>query len=266
MHQGHDLYWIRIWPETEIKLFRFFPAVGTLLGLWVLLVPLGWLIRRQWPTIERTSLFWFSVALTGVAVSAIGFATQWASENAFIPGLILPAAFSAMACAQIARMLSSNLTKRLLLAGLVGLLLGGGLVAQMVTQLYKPAPHLPTRNDWNNGKAMIARLQQIPGPVLMPYHPYYPVLAGKRPSYHQMGINDVTRAGYPFPEEITRRVAARYYQEIILDNPAEGRYDFMVSKYHLADTFPANIMPRVFTGYIVRPTFRYVPTPASAHH
>ena len=93
LHQGHDLYWDRVWPVTELKLLRFSPVVGALLGLW-LLVQLGrWIVVRRLEPGDRPRLYWFVVAITGVLVSAVGFATQWADANAFITGLFFPALF-----------------------------------------------------------------------------------------------------------------------------------------------------------------------------
>jgi hypothetical protein len=85
------------------------------------------------------------------------------------------------------------------------------------------------------------------------------VVAGKQPSYPQMGINDVTRAGYPFPRDIIQRIARRHYAAVILDNPPRGRYDFMLSDYKLGRYFRAREVPHVVTGYPVRPKYLFVP-------
>jgi hypothetical protein len=273
MHQGHDLYWDRIWPVTELKLLRFTPAVGAVIGVWVLGAALVWALRRRPPQErrllprDRTNLFWFATAICGVAVSAVGFATQWASDNAYIPGLVFPGVFAVIAAADLvekiagspASVASSRRSLRPLLAAVASLLLGGALAAQLVLQLYKPARHLPTARDRRAGVELIEQLRRIDGPVLVPYHPYYSVLAGKRPTYHQMGINDVTRAGYPFPTDLFRRIITRGYGGILLDNPPRGRYDFVLDPYKLASYFREDEVPRVVTGYLVRPTYLFVP-------
>jgi hypothetical protein len=259
MHQGHDLYWDRIWPVTEITLVKAFPVVFALLGIWVLVRPVLWLRARALPGEDRRSLFWLAVAVTGVAVSAIGFATQWASANAYIPGLVFPGAFACLAGADLTRRATGEGGARPLLGGAAGLLLGGALAAQLVLQLYSPAPHLPSERDRATGAKLIAFLRSIEGPVLMPYHPYYPVLAGKRPSYHQMGINDVTRAGYPFPPDVIQRVIKKSYRAILLDNPPQGRYDFVLGPYKLGRYFRGDEVPAIVSGYEVRPTYLLVP-------
>ena len=257
MHQGHDLYWDRIWPVTEKKLLEFFPVVGGVLGLWLLAAPVAWILRRK---INGRTLYWFMVALCGIAISAVGYATQWASFNAFIPGLLFPGAFAALAAGDLTRKVAGpGSLPRSILACLTGLLLGGALSWQLYTQRYETASHLPDERDRRTGSELIRRVQAIPGQVLMPYHPFYPYLAGKRPSYPQMGINDVTRAGYDFPADIIQRVERRYYAAIILDNPPAGRYDFLFGQYKLGHYFPWKTVPRPITGYKVKPTYLFVP-------
>jgi hypothetical protein len=257
MHQGHDLYWERIWPQTEIKLFWFFPAVAVVMGLWLLVALGSWIWRRALPDpADRSLIFWLVVAITGVAISAVGFATQWAVENAYIPGLVFPAIFVCMAGGNLAVRWAGRAA---LAGGVLALLVGIGLTGQLLQQLYKPAKHIPTPGDRETGAALIDLLRQVKGPVLVPYHPYYPVLAGKRPSYHQMGTNDVTRAGYPFPPDIVRRILSKHYAVVLLDNPPRGRYDFLFGSYKLQRYFHAHEVPKIVTGYNVRPTYLFVP-------
>jgi len=136
--------------------------------------------------------------------------------------------------------------------------LSGVLTAQLVVQRYAPTPHVPSAGDRHNAPALLARLRGVKGEVLMPYHPYYPVLVGGRPSYHQMGINDVTRAGYPMPQDILDRVRRRRYAVVVLDNPPGARYAFLFDPYKLGYYFPWKTSPRVVTGYPVRPTYWFV--------
>jgi hypothetical protein len=260
MHQGHDLYWDRIWPVTELKLLRFSPAVAGVMGLWLLLRPAIWIRERGLGPEGRRTLFWFAVALTGVAVSAVGFSTQWASENAYIPGLVFPGLFAVLAAADLTRQAGGAAGReRPVIGGIAALLLGGVLAAQMALQLYRPGPHIPTARDRRTGDELLATLRRARGPVLLPYHPFYAVRAGERPSYHQMGINDVTRAGHPFPSDILDRVGQRSYRAVLLDNPPRGRYDFLLGPYKLGRYFRGDEVPQVVTGYAVRPTYLFVP-------
>ena len=258
MHQGHDLYWDRIWPVTELTLLGFFPAVGLVLGVWLLVAPLYWIATRSLLRLDRGNLYWALVALVGIGVSAVGYATQWASKNAFIPGLLFPGMFVAMGSADLVRKLAgAGSWPRVVAAAALSLVLGGGLAAQMVGQLYDPEKHIPSDKDRKTGDALIKRLGAARGKVLMPYHPYYPVLAGKRPSYHQMGINDVGRAGYGFPSDIMKAIQDGAYEIILLDNPPAGRYDFIFETYRLGHYFSWKEVPTMVTGYQVRPTYLF---------
>ncbi|MCC6747025.1 MAG: glycosyltransferase family 39 protein [Deltaproteobacteria bacterium] len=255
MHQGHDLYWERVWPQTELTLLKLFPAVGAVLGLW-LVVALGQLaFTRRLPPEARRPLYGLLWAVVGIAVSAVGFATQWADVNAYIPGLVFAGAFAPLAVADLERRFAS----RPLVAGLLALLLGGVLAGQLVHQLYRPAKLAPTLRDRRWAGPLIERLRSVPGPVLMPYHPFYPVLAGKPSHYHQMGVNDVTRAGHPYPPQILQRIANRHYGAIVLDNPVEGRYEYALNSYKFDYYFHHEEVPYVVSGYFVRPRYLLVP-------
>ena len=257
MHQGHDLYWERLWPQTELRLLSFFPAVAAVIALWMVVTIPGWAWRRRLPPPDRALLYWLGIAVVGVAVSAVGFATQWAAENAYIPGLVFPSALAGMVGANLAQRWQRG-RLRWLSAGL-SLCVAGALIGQLVSSRYAPAQHIPSERDRTTGQALVDRLRDIDGPVLMPYHPYYPVLVGKRPGYPQMGINDVTRAGYPFPPDIRKRVSGRHYAAIVLDNPPGHRYHFIFAHYKLDHQFRVGQVPEVVTGYRVRPTYIFTP-------
>ena len=81
----------------------------------------------------------------------------------------------------------------------MSLIIGGALAGQLLFQLYSPARHIPRAESREAGAQLIDLLKTIKGPVLMPYHPFYLTYAGKPYHYHQMGINDVTRAGLGSP-------------------------------------------------------------------
>ena len=63
---------------------------------------------------------------------------------------------------------------------------------QLVAARWKPRTFVPTAADAAAGRKLIARLAAFPGDVLMPFHPWYPTLAGKRFYLHRMGILDMS--------------------------------------------------------------------------
>lgn len=260
MHQGHAMRPHELWPGAERRLLKLYPFVFGVIGLWLLASPVMWIRRRGLSPEDRGNVYWALVAVMGVVISAVGFATQWASYNAFIPGFLFPSAFAAMAAASLVRGLGHGGSKgRKVLAFAVSLLLGGSLAGQMVWQMYEPQQHIPSKEDRQTGEQLLERLKKIRGPVMMPYHPYYPVLVGKRAWFHQMGTNDVTHAGYLFPEDIRRHIQKKFFAAIILDNPPMERYAFIFDQYKLGYYFSQKEVPRVVAGYQVRPTYLFVP-------
>ena len=263
LHQGHDLYWERVWPQTELKLLSIFPAVGAVMGLWVLVLGGDWIRRRRLPAEDRSLLYWLAVALTGVAVSAVGFATQWAVQNAYIPGLVFCGIFACMAGANLARRWGG---KGVTVAGALALAVGGALAVQQVRGLYAPGPHLPRDGDRQRGEQLVELLRGIRGEVLMPYHPFYPVQAGKQHAHHRMGINDVSRATHVIPDAVTRLhtrlnglLARRHFAAIVLDSDPRTRYDGLLGSYKLARYFSGDDVPVMISGYNTRPTYLFVP-------
>jgi 4-amino-4-deoxy-L-arabinose transferase-like glycosyltransferase len=259
MHQGHDFYWDRIWPVSEKWLFEHSPVVISLFGLWLLIATALWIRARIRKTESghrggRENIFWAAIALVGIAISAVGYATQWAEMNAFTPGLIFPGVFACVAAADLVR----RVYHRRWTSALLSIALGGAIAAQLLLQLYSPKPHLPEPRDWKSVPRLVSIIQQIEGPVLIPYHPFYNHLAGKKTHYHQMGINDVTRAGYPFPKDLRERIEKGYYAAIITDRPPERYYSAFFKTYKFS-RYLSKASPRVVSGYRVRPRYVMVP-------
>jgi len=137
---------------------------------------------------------------------------------------------------------------------------------------YDPRHQIPTRREREAGDALIARLRRIDGKVLMSYHPFYPVMAGKEPGFHHDALFDRYARGErareprPIPPELLSRIERREYRAIILDEYPEfldikqlGRA--IERNYVLAERlFPEGT--EVFcpkTGWIIRPDLLYLP-------
>ena len=256
MHQGHDFYWDRIWPVSERWLFLHSPVVISLLGLWLIVATSLW-IRRRLRNDEtsfrggRENVFWASIAVVGVAISAVGYATQWAEMNAFTPGLLFPGIFACIAASDFVR----RIQRHTVASAALSIALGGALACQLFLQLYSATPHLPQDQDRQSLPKLISMIRQIKGPVLIPYHPFYNYLAGKKTHYHQMGINDITRAGYPFPKDLRQKIDDGYYEVVITDRPPERYYNALYKHYKFS-RYLRDASPRVVSGYKVQP--RYV--------
>lgn len=140
----------------------------------------------------------------------------------------------------------------------MALLVGGALAAQLVTSLYRPDRHVPQPKDWQAARDLLGVLGRVKGPIFIPYHPFYPHLVGKPTYYHQMGVNDVTRAGYRMPPQITDRLRQGYYELLVLDKAPAPRYQAALSAYKFERYLPRERSPAVVTGYPVQPMYLLV--------
>jgi hypothetical protein len=129
---------------------------------------------------------------------------------------------------------------------------------------YDPAAQIPSRQDRQAGRALVATLAGFPGEVFIPHHGYLSELAGKRSYAHQMAICDVLNAG---PSEIGNRLMSdiaqaieqHRFSAIVLDHPFLLQ-DAVLTHYRLqsrAFNSEAVFWPR--TGMRTRPEGRLVP-------
>lgn len=106
-------------------------------------------------------------------------------------------------------------------------------------------------------RRFLARIASIEGPLLIPYHPFYPVLVGRDMHFHQMGINDVTRAGMRVPADLRAAIRKRVYAAIVLDRPPDPRYAGGLRGYRKT-RIPSGESPRTLVGFRVKPVLLYV--------
>jgi len=220
---------------------------GMFLHAWplVMLVVLGLLSHalarlpgrvRTWrshPEALRSSLaasrglaYWLLMALAGLFVSALGYATQWAEPNAFIPGVVLGALAFAVALPVAGRGETPALV-------LVAAQLGLGMVAE---PLYHPIQQhglaglrqsyawqdpwrtLPRSEAWQRARELRSTLEATPAPVLALHRPWWSVLAGGDGHVGSMGIADVRPSERAAIEQTLRAaVAERRYTAIWLE-------------------------------------------------
>lgn len=186
-------------------------------------------------------LYWAIFAAAGLLVSALGYSTQFAEPNAFIPGICFGAAFLAVA-------LPDSTVRRDDLAGVLGIrraleLIGLALIiaqlgfALLVEPMYQPiqshglAAGLRESYAWQDPWRTIPRPKQrrraaelraeieALGPGLLALHrPWWPILAGGTGHVGAMGINDVSpedRAA--LQTELRRRLAAGEVQAVWIE-------------------------------------------------
>jgi hypothetical protein len=123
---------------------------------------------------------------------------------------------------------------------------------------YDPRPFLPTGADRAAGARLVARLRQAPGDVLVPAHPFYAHLAGKRFFLHRMGVLDVVQAGRPPPEGLAAALAARRFSLVVMNDDEDwATWPGLLRSYRLSDERLAG--PRAITGTPTEPRHILVP-------
>ncbi len=261
LHQSHEFYSARAFFGTPLWLLA-------LLGPAIFLIP--WAIARR----RSPGLIWATwFAGVGAAVACIGFGTQWAHINALIPGIFFPSIAIGTAAGRLIaqkpaappRLRPGVVFALLALALLVapGILikqLGHKVPSSWAWQLhpwtgYDPRPYMPTERDRQAGDAVIARLRSAPGEVLIPFHPFYAELAGKRSYLHRMGVMDIVNANLGPPRGLADAIAQQRFSLAIFDDKIDGNWAYwpgMLQHYAITATIAG---PRCVSGAQTSPHY-----------
>ncbi len=93
---------------------------------------------------------------------------------------------------------------------------------QFILLVYNPLLLIPTEEDVEAGWKLVERIKQVEGDVFVPYHPYLPVLAGKRTFAHGEALysimsSDREKGRAKLDSEINRAVREKRFSAVILD-------------------------------------------------
>jgi hypothetical protein len=266
LHRKHDFFPARAFLGTPGRLLL-------ILGPSVLLVPWA-LARRRTPGLVYATF----IAIAGIAAACTSFGTQWAFTNAFMPGVMLPAIAIGVAAGRLLDD-SREAPPRLRPAAVYVLLAlslltapGGlnpvaarflpeswGLNALKNPTGYDPRIFIPTARDRTAGDELIARLRSVDGDVLIPFHPFYAELAGKRTYLHRMGVLDIWRAGMGAPQGLAEALDAHRFALVVMDDKIDGNWQLwprLQIDYRMAGTIAG---PRVVSGSPTEPRYLLVP-------
>lgn len=212
LHQSHAFNRERFTTKTWGMFVHAWPAV-TLVVLGVLSAALGRLPARvrRWRAAAsrqeavvvagswRGPAFWGLMAIAGLLASALGYSTQWAEPNAFVPGVVLGAVALAVA---------------LPVGGRVELAALGACAVQLVLCLVAEPLYQPVQNEglaglsksyawqdpwrtvprpevWRRAAELRDRLEATEGEVLAVHRPWWSVVAGGDGHVGSMGTTDV---------------------------------------------------------------------------
>jgi 4-amino-4-deoxy-L-arabinose transferase-like glycosyltransferase len=135
-------------------------------------------------------------------------------------------------------------------------------VVQFGLLLYNPTKQIPTKADKEWGNKFIGRLKGVQGEILLPYHGYIPVLAGKQSCAHKMALVEIRSGDSTMYAELEREIkstiAEKKYAAIILN--ADWFSDDVAASYrNLGDPFPDRSMFYPVTGLATRPHYWFIP-------
>lgn len=267
IHAAHDFNIDRFWRSFDNILWHA-PALTVVVGLALVLVLVTRLARRPLPRAANPLLLWSSVFAVSTLVGAIGWGTEFAHFNAYMPAFLhgaLAAGAAVPAVFACTKQLWRERARWELAATLLALAAAVPLALACYTLRWNPEAFIPTARDVAAGDKLIARLRGIDGEVWMPSHPWYVQLAGKRPYVHRMGIKDVTWRQPRVVAGLEDALRGHAFAAIVLDQ-RDVHLEVPAVKQHYRSSLalPADERPRMYTGAKVVPTTVWTPALAAA--
>jgi hypothetical protein len=268
IHAAHDFSMDRFWASFGNILWHF-RALAFVVAITLVVVLFTWLrrppegSRRELPRQTRPFLLWTSTFAVSVLVGALGWGTEWAHFNAYMPAFLhgaLAAGAAVPALAACAGILWGPRDRAVLVvhgtAGLAAL----SLAITCWHWQWQPRRFMPTRADVAAGDALVKRLAALEGDVWMPSHPWYLVLAGKKPYVHRMGVKDVTWRQNRTVVGLDESIRKHRFGAIVLDNrDLFLELPQLRTSYRPALELPANERPRLYSGAQIVPDSIWVP-------
>jgi hypothetical protein len=275
LHQSHAFRMDAVaevaWPLTRQFAWPLFTAL--------ILATLGLGLARK---LQRSDAILWAAAVAGEVAALVGFGTQWADVNAFIPAIFFPAFAAAVL---IARLIDAGLTGRrwgtLVVGATATLLLGSQSLHTAIPAPARAGAHPPLFPGWPAWKRtlpdlatavpsdrdraaasrLLDELRVLPSPLFIPFHTYYAVLAGKQPFVHRMGVRDV-EAALGRPKGLDDALATQYFAAIVLDwKSFPGEWPHADRRYHVLRQFNEGVdSVRTFAGAQTSPRQLLVPT------
>lgn len=211
----------------------------------------------------RGPAFWTLVAGAGLLVSALGYSTQWAEPNAFLPGVAVLALLAGIAVVRIEA------------PTWIGLAIGGLVAAQLVfaaavEPMYQPiqskgragvsesyrwqslARTVPSPKQRERARKLRQRLEHPEGPVFAFHKPWWSVLGGGDGHVGSMGLHDIDvddRRG--IQAAVAHNVADQLYAEVWVEGePPYWLRRALSGSYRVGDRRQGKRRVRPLSGYM----------------
>ena len=274
LHQSHAF---RKEAITDVAL-PFTEQFAWPLFLALILATLALALSRK---LRRSDAILLLAAASGEIAALVGFGTQWADINAFIPAIFFPAFAAAVLAARLLDVvLASRKWGAMIVAAGVALLLGsqslhtapptpvrGGVRPPIFTGWPSPSRVLPaltsavpSAQDRVAAGRLLDELRALPEPLFIPFHTYYAVLVGKQPFVHRMGVRDV-EAALGRPKGLDQAIIDQRFAAVVLDwKSYPGEWPNLDRRYHLIHEFVEGVdSVRMFAGAQTSPRVLLVP-------
>lgn len=261
LHQQHAFNAARFWRKTWGMFVHAAPALVLLVG-WIaacrLLDRTG--SERQDERDRRIGLwFWGVMAAAGLLASALGYATQWAEPNAFMPGVCFAAAWLAVALpvgrgeAVALGLVAAQLVFALGVEPRYQPIQDRGVAALGDSYAWQdPSRTIPPAELRARAAALRGELARAPGPVFALQRPWWSVIAGGPGHVGSMGMNDVPKDRQAeIRGAVTRALAAGEYAVVWTDGePPAWLAAALRRRYRLARRLEGDARVVPMTGYM----------------
>ncbi len=294
IHRDHAFSMQRFWWSFRNILWQpvlpgmpKYPALGAgitvavVVGL--LVVAAHWWRHRAVPRPAQPLLLWSAAYAVSTLVGAIGWGTEFAHFNAYMPAFLhgaLAAAAALPAIYACARAFAGSPADgsatdgtraarwphaRRWLPHAAALLPAALLAFTCWSARWNPRRFVPTAADAAAGHRLVERLRAEPGEVWMPSHPWYLQLAGKPPLVHRMGVKDVTHRKPRVVRGLDEALRTQRFSALLLDQrDLDLELPLLQQFYQRVEPLPAGDKPRVYTGAHVTPDAIWRPIPGAA--
>ena len=262
IHGTHDFNWDRFYKSFGNILWHF-PALTIVVGAALVFVLVTRVVKGELPRATHALLVWAPTFAVSTLIGAVGWGTEFAHFNAYMPaflhgafaaGAAIPAIY---ACAQL---WTRDQPHAEISTNAIALCAAIPLALACWQGRWNPQRFIPTAKDVAAGDKLVERIRAIDGDVWMPSHPWYLHLAGKTPHVHRMGIKDVTARQ---PREVVGlddALRTHQFSALVLDERDVNLEVAGVNLYYRpALQLPEDERPRVYTGASIRPESIWVP-------
>jgi len=261
IHRAHDFSWDRFYRSFGHILWHF-PALSIVIAVTLVVIAITAYRTGDIPAAARPFGLWAAAFGLSTVVGAIGWGTEFAHFNAYMPAFLhgaLAAGAAVPALVACVHALGRDRRRAGGLATALGMLAALPLAITCWMARWSPAAFMPSAADVAAGDRLIARLAAIEGDVWMPSHPWYLVLAGKAPHVHRMGIKDVTTRQHRTVAGLDDKLRHHGFAAVVLDNRDLHTEIELRRDYRPALVLPSDERPRLYTGAKIVPDAIWIP-------